>query len=188
MTAHTKLIPSASQTVGPYFRIGLQYMIDREVASLSPSDAIELRGKVIDRDGSPVPDALLEFWSAGDASMTAESGSHENGLPSGFRRVATDENGNYSATVMKPTPIQFAGGRTQAPHFLVLFFARGLLRHLLTRVYFANDSTNDADPVLLQVPAERRHTLIAQSGSSDGHIFHWNVTLQGKDETVFFAW
>ena len=188
MTAHTKLIPSGSQTVGPFFRIGLQYMIDHAAVISLSSDTVELRGKVIDRDGAPVTDALLEFWSAGAALSSAKSEPHGSGLATGFHRVATNEDGDYSATLARPAPVPFAGNTMQAPHFLVLFFARGLLRHLLTRVYFANDSTNDVDPVLLQVPAERRHTLIASSSRSNSRTFHWNVVLQGKDETAFFAW
>lgn len=188
MTAHTKLIPSGSQTVGPFFGIGLQYMIDRESSMSTSGDSIELHGKVIDRDGAPVPDALLEFWCAGTAMSNAMPEPHGSGLAAGFHRAATNESGDYSTTMARPAPLPFAGNTVQAPHLLVLFFARGLLRHLLTRVYFPNNPANDADPVLLQVPAERRHTLIAGAGEGESRIFHWNVVLQGKDETAFFAW
>jgi len=187
MTANTKLIPSGSQTVGPYFRIGLQYLIDREAALLPPTDTIELRGKVIDCDRAPVPDALLEFWCAG-APLSSAKSEPENGIPAGFHRVATNDSGDYRVTLARPAPVPFAGSTMQAPHFLVLFFARGLLRHLVTRVYFAKHPSNDADPVLLQVPPERRHTLIAGVDRGNGRIFHWNVVLQGQDETAFFAW
>jgi protocatechuate 3,4-dioxygenase alpha subunit len=77
-------------------------------------------------------------------------------------------------------------GRKQAPHILVLVFARGLLRHLISRVYFDDEPANASDPVLLCVPAERRHTLIARRGAGDSYC--WDVILQGPEETVFFAW
>ncbi len=79
-------------------------------------------------------------------------------------------------------------GRMQAPHMLVLVFARGLLRQLITRVYFDQDPVKTIDPVLLEVLAERRPTLIASSDASDPRAYQWNVVLQGDNETVFFAW
>ncbi len=188
MSANPKLTPSGSQTVGPYFRIGLQYLIDLDSAARRVPGAIQLRGRVIDRDGAPVPDALLEFWSGDRTRVGTKSESDWNGLPDGFHRVATDVEGNYSATITRPGPEPIGDGRRQAGHFLVLVFARGLLRNLLTRVYFENEPANDTDPVLLQVPAERRHTLIARVGQAESGIFLWNVVLQGKDETAFFAW
>ena len=77
-------------------------------------------------------------------------------------------------------------GTMQAPHLLVLVFARGLLRNLISRVYFDGEPGNLSDPVLLSIPAARRHTLIAQRDEED--LFRWDVRLQGNDETVFFAW
>jgi protocatechuate 3,4-dioxygenase, alpha subunit len=188
MTANGKLIPSGSQTVGPFFSIGLQYMLDLEAAAPPVHGAIELRGKVIDANGTPVPDAMLEFWSAQHLAAGVEPGS--NGLPIGFRRAATEADGSYSMTMSKPGPVPIGDGRLQAPHFLVLVFARGLLRQLVTRVYFANDkdAASDADPILLQVPEERRPTLIARADASSTNTFHWDVVLQGQDETAFFAW
>jgi len=90
--------------------------------------------------------------------------------------------------LVKPGPTALGDGRLQAPHLLVLVFARGLLRHLITRVYFGNEPGNAEDPVLIEVPAERRHTLIASSDASNPRLFLWNVILQGENETVFFAW
>ena len=188
MTPREKLTPSGSQTVGPFFSIGLQYLIDLQEANASPANTIEFRGKVIDRDGAPVPDAMLEFWSASAAGGRVRVEADSRGFPAGFCRTATDANGAYSARVTRPGPVPAAHGRTQAPHFLVLVFARGLLRHLITRVYFEAAPANNEDPVLLQVPAERRHTLIAGVDQRDANIFHWNVVLQGNDETAFFAW
>jgi protocatechuate 3,4-dioxygenase alpha subunit len=90
--------------------------------------------------------------------------------------------------MIKPGPVEFGDGRMQAPHMLVLCFARGLLRSLITRVYFAQEPANDADPVLMEIPTERRHTLIAKLDEARPRVFQWDVVLQGTDETVFFAW
>ena len=71
---------------------------------------------------------------------------------------------------------------------LVLVFARGLLRHLITRVYFDGESANASDPVLLTIPVERQGTLVVRQSAADAIVFEWNVILQGEKETVFFAW
>jgi protocatechuate 3,4-dioxygenase alpha subunit len=166
-------IPAGSQTVGPYFSIGLEYLIERTPAlTLETAGTIEIRGRVLDRDGAPVPDAMLEFWSA------PKVGEEEGLFPAGFRRAATDGDGNFSVVM----------ARAPAPHMLVLVFARGLLRHLITRVYFGDGQANQADPVLMTIPQERRATLIAQPDESRANLYRWNVILQGTGETVFFAW
>ena len=178
MSTATKLIPAASQTVGPYFRIGLEYMIDPNAAI--DKKAITIRGQVLDRDRAPVADALLEFWNASAGSASS------NGIPAGFARAATDDDGNFSVGLLRPIPIAANDGQVQAPHVLVLVFARGLLRHLISRVYFDGESINSTDPVLSAVPAHRRYTLVAQYDGQNS--FRWDVILQGNDETVFFAW
>ncbi len=178
MSAEPQLIPAGSQTVGPYFRIGLEYMIDPNEAA--ENRAITIRGQVLDRDRAPVVDAMIEFWNASHTSAGS------NGIPAGFARAATDDGGSFCVRMARPASIVADDGSAQAPHMLVLVFARGLLRHLISRVYFDGESGNRADTVLNTVPAERRHTLVAQS---DGQCsFRWNVILQGDDETVFFAW
>jgi protocatechuate 3,4-dioxygenase alpha subunit len=90
--------------------------------------------------------------------------------------------------MMKPKTVAFGDGRMQAPHMLVLVFARGLLRHLITRVYFEGAAENSSDPVLREVPPDRRGTLIAQRASGTTGSYRWDVVLQGERETVFFAW
>ena len=108
----------------------------------------------------------------------------ETGFPDGFRRAPTDDAGNYAVSMRWPAGIPTSAGN--APHLLVLVFARGLLRHLISRVYFEGEPANESDPVLLAVPAERRRTVIAHRDAPNR--FTWNVILQGADETVFFAW
>ena len=180
MSAEAKLIPASSQTVGPYFRIGLQHLMDRAPAE-PQMNGVTIRGRVLDRDAAPVSDAMLEIWSpACDGPSLADA------LPHGFRRVGTDIDGEFTVALPRPEPLAIGGGLSQAPHFLVLVFARGLLRHLITRMYFDDEPANASDPVLLSVSEARRDTLIAHKEGE--HVFRWNVVLQGTDETVFFAW
>lgn len=180
-----KQIPSSSQTVGPYFRIGLEYLIDlmAELDGALKSE-IEIRGRVVDRDGAPVPDAMLEFWSP--EQSREDAGADQRGIPIGFRRVGTDENGNFTARIAKPVASRLENGRTQAPHAMVLVFSRGLQRNLITRVYPEGEPGYESDPVLLLVPEERRETLVAKRDGEN--VYRWDVILQGPKETVFFAW
>jgi len=176
-------VPAGSQTVGPYFRIGLEYLMERTPPlTLDTAGTIEIHGRVLDRDGAPVPDAMLEFWSA--AKVDGEAGV----FPAGFLRAVTDGDGRFSAVMERPTTVPPGDERAQAPHLLVLVFARGLLRHLISRVYFADEQANDGDPVLTAIPEERRATLIAQRDEGRANLYRWDVVLQGTGETVFFAW
>jgi protocatechuate 3,4-dioxygenase alpha subunit len=185
MTDDGRLIPAGSQTVGPFFCIGLDYLIDRApLLDGGVAGRIEIRGQVLDRDGTPVPDAVLEFWAPRITVSTPE----QNSYPSGFRRTATNIDGNFAVAVMRPAAVPLEDGRMQAPHMLVLVFARGLLRHLLTRVYFENEPGNNSDMVLQEIPAERRATLFARLDNHQTGSYQWDVHLQGQDETVFFAW
>ena len=106
-------------------------------------------------------------------------------FPAGFRRAATDGDGKFSVVMSAQTVRRTM--RAQA-HMLVLVFARGLLRHLITRVYFGDEQANQGDPVLMTIPQERRATLIAQPDESRANLYRWDVILQGTGETVFFAW
>jgi protocatechuate 3,4-dioxygenase alpha subunit len=186
MSTETRPTPTGSQTVGPYFRIGLEYLLDRTPELANPEATIEIHGRVIDRDGNPAPDALLEFWSSDGARLSNSSIPDETGFPDGFRRASTDDAGSFAVSLRRPACLPTDERDTQAPHMLVLIFARGLLRHLISRVYFECEPANESDPVLLAVPTGRRRTLIARCEGQNR--FHWDVILQGADETVFFAW
>ena len=153
-----------SQTVGPFFRFGLDWMESAGAAETDASAVIELRGAVHDAKGS-VPDALIEFW----------------GSPR-FVRVLTDADGSYRGSMFKPVP----AGDGSAPHLDVSVFARGLLQRLVTRIYFPDEAAaNLTDPVLTLVPDHRRRTLVARPGSGG---LRFDVHFQGPDETVFFAY
>jgi protocatechuate 3,4-dioxygenase alpha subunit len=151
--------------------------------TLNTPGTIELRGRVLDRDGAPVPDAMLEFWSSSAAADPLREEEKQRRVPAGFIRVATDSDGAYSIVIEQP-----AAKRPEASHMIVLVFARGLLRHLITCVYLGDEQANDKDPLLNEISEERRATLIASPDVSRVGLYRWDVRLQGKHETVFFAW
>jgi protocatechuate 3,4-dioxygenase, alpha subunit len=187
-----KLIPSGSQTAGPYFRIGLDHLC-ANVIPHTPSgpQRLSIHGQVFDGSGVPVPDAVLEFWQADSDGRYPSSGTNpplrSQGVP-GFGRVATDDRGSFCVDTVKPGPVAGFGQQVQAPHIVVLIFMRGLLLHLNTRIYFPGEPANAADPILALVPAERQSTIIARADPQNPCQLAWNVILQGEDETVFFAW
>jgi protocatechuate 3,4-dioxygenase alpha subunit len=189
MTTPKKLTPTASQTVGPYFRIGLEYMADRgHQSDANSANLIEICGQVLDANRAPVPDAMLEFWGADASGGYPTANGVRGDSSSGFRRVPTDDGGRFTCRIERPGIVPLVCGVSQAPHLVVLVFARGLLRNLITRVYFPDPEANSLDLVLAQVPEERRYTLIASADTGNPCLLHWNVVLQGPDETAFFAW
>jgi protocatechuate 3,4-dioxygenase alpha subunit len=179
MSAHAKQITTASQTVGPFFEIGLAWLYRDDLAGPLSADAITLRGRVLDGDGRPVPDAVLEIWQADAAGRYPEDA---RGAPhefAGFARIATDGDGAFRLRTLQP-----GSADGQAPHLNVTVLMRGLLRSLSTRVYFPDAPQNLHDPVLSHGPGERRATLIARREGAQAFV--WDVHLQGADETVFF--
>lgn len=171
-----------SQTVGPYFKLGLDWPLGwRLVEPSTAGEHIVIAGCVYDGDGAPVPDALLEIWQA-DAD-----GRHRTAAASGFRglgRCAVDTRGRYLFASVKPGRVPGPAGVPQAPHINLAVFARGLLTHLYTRIYFADEAAANAeDAVLACVPTARRATLLA-ARVADSYAF--DVHLQGARETVFF--
>lgn len=184
------LHPTGSQTVGPYLRIGLTPMFVTEIAGPDvPGTHVTIRGRVLDGDGKPVNDALIEVWQANAQGSYAQSDDPQENPPAsgflGFGRSPTDDDGLFHFTTIVPGPVPGPDGQMQAPHLVVLVFMRGLLRPLVTRLYFPGDLANDIDPVLQLVPAERRETLIARP--VENSELAWNIVLQGAEETVFFA-
>jgi protocatechuate 3,4-dioxygenase alpha subunit len=181
---------TASQTVGPFFRIGLEHLYVADIApAAAAGEKISIHGRVIDGDGKPVDDAILEIWQADPNGRYAHPDDVQNKPPTpgfkGFGRVPTDENGAFRFTTVKPGSVAGPRGMPQAPHLLVAVFMRGLLLHLVTRIYFPEDVANATDPVLNLVPAARRSTLIAKK---IGDALEWNLILQGENETVFFEY
>ena len=179
---------TASQTVGPFYRIGLEALYISDLApAAAAAEKITVRGRVIDGDGNPVNDAILEIWQA-DANGKYAHPDDPQDKPQtpgfrGFGRVPTGRDGTFAFTTIKPGSVAGPHGLAQAPHLLVAVFMRGLLIHLLTRMYFAGDVGNAYDPIPELVPVKRRQTLIARNAAGG---FEWDLVLQGQNETVFF--
>jgi protocatechuate 3,4-dioxygenase, alpha subunit len=182
---------TTSQTVGPYLHIGLTWLIIENLAPASVAgERISIEGRVIDGDGKPVNDALVEIWQANANGKYAHPQDRQaKPLEKGFRgfgRSATDDNGVFRFQTVKPGRVPGPGGKLQAPHVAANIFMRGQLKQLVSRIYFPDDPANAEDAVLALVPAERRPTLMAKKREGKPGAFEWNVILQGRDETVFF--
>lgn len=170
---------TASQTAGPYWHI-----IDHpEWADLLrggnasvAGERITLIGQVSDGDGLACGDAMVEIWQAGP------DGAYEAGFH-GFGRCATDAEGRFRFTTLKPGPVRGPGNSLQAPHITLSVFARGLMNHVTTRAYFAGEPRNDADPILALVPEARRGTMLARETAPG--VWRLDIRLQGAEETVF---
>ncbi len=179
-----------SQTVGPYFAIGLPWPEGPYAVPAGTPGAIRISGFVYDGDGDTVPDSMIETWQADADGRFADLYGH--GGPArldGFRGFARcgyeDGDGSYEIITVKPGRVPGPGEVLQAPHIDVSVFARGLLHRCVTRIYFADEpEANAGDPVLRSVPADRRETLLAKP-ADDGYRF--DIRLQGPGETVFFA-
>jgi protocatechuate 3,4-dioxygenase, alpha subunit len=172
------LAPTPSQTVGPFFRFGL---CERPGAELVPPDgagALRVVGLVGDGAGDPVPDAMVEIWQAD------ERGEYRGDF--GWGRCGTDADGRFSFVTVKPGAVPGAGGESQAPHIVLLVFARGLLKPVLTRMYFPDEpEANAADPVLAAIDdTAARETLVAAEAPEG---LRFDIRLQGDGQTTFFA-
>ena len=176
-----------SQTVGPYLALGLPWSDGPYVVPDGTPGAIWIQGSVIDGAGDPIPDALVETWQADDEGRFAHPAAGRAGPTTfrGFGRCATDDAGRYAILTVKPAPVPAADTRLQAPHIDVTIFARGLLKQLVTRIYFADEAAaNAADPALRSIADPvARATLLAER-TADGYRF--DIHLQGDRETVFF--
>jgi protocatechuate 3,4-dioxygenase alpha subunit len=182
------LVATPWQTVGPFYSIGLDWPGGEDLAQ-GLDGAIEIAGRVLDGDGQPVADAVVELWQADPAGRYPHPADRRNAAVApgfiGFGRCGT-AGGGFRFRTVKPGRVPGSGGSLQAPHILVGVMARGLLRRIVTRLYFADEAANADDAVLAQVPPARRATLLAQAvGKGD---YRWDIRLQGPEETVFFAW
>lgn len=185
---------TGSQTVGPFFSLGLLYeAATRNILTQTDTagEHIRIEGCVLDGDGAPVPDALVEIWQA-NAHGRYNHPNDQSAAPldpefTGFGRAGTDEKGYYWFETVKPGRVAFNDQLQQAPHICVIIFARGLLNHLVTRLYFSDEQANIEDVTLQCVPEERRATLLARREDANGKVvYHFDIILQGARETAFF--
>ena len=188
-----KLIPSASQTVGPFFNFALSGdgklgILAREGAA---GERIRLTFRVVDGEGRPTPgDSMIELWQADARGLYRHPRDPRAGEADpnfrGFGRLETDERGECAFETVKPGAVPDGNGGMQAPHINVTVLARGLLKQLSTRVYFTGEPANAQDAALALVPEERRPTLLARPAEEQANHWFFEIRLQGEGETVFF--
>ena len=182
---------TTSQTVGPFFKIGFSWLYRDNLAGPGASgERVEIAGRILDGDGQAVPDGIIEIWQANSNGKylhpdDAQKKPIEPGF-TGFGRIPTDDEGRFHFTTIKPGRVPGPDGNLQAPHLAVSVFTRGLLRRLVTRIYFPEEPGNNQDFALNLVEAGRRGTLIAKKIDGRPGGLEWNVILQGPGETVFF--
>ena len=176
-----------SQTVGPYFSLGLPWEDGPYVVAPDTPGAIRIRGRVFDGAGDAIPDALVETWQA-DADGRFDHPDDPRGPGAGgfrgFGRCPTTDAGAWEIVTLKPGPVPAPGGGMQAPHLAVSLFARGLLHRVVTRIYFGDEAdANAADPVLARLDDAQRATVIAAPADGGYAI---DLHLQGARQTAFF--
>jgi protocatechuate 3,4-dioxygenase, alpha subunit len=182
---------TTSQTVGPYFKIGFQWLNRDNLAGEGVSgERVTIQGRVFDGEGVPVPDAILEIWQANaHGKYDHPEDTQDKPLEPGFKgygRVPVNAQGGFRFVTIKPGPVPGPDGKEQAPHLVVSVFLRGVLRRLVTRIYFPDEPRNASDYILNLVEPARRSTLIAKKSAGAPGQLEWNVILQGPEETVFF--
>jgi protocatechuate 3,4-dioxygenase alpha subunit len=183
------LFASGNQTVGPYLHIGLDGHTPRDIAGKGiKGERIAVAGRLLDGDGVGVNDGLIEIWQANAEGKYAHpEDTQKKPIEKGWRgfgRIPTDAKGGFRFTTIKPGRVPGPDGNLQAPHLVVSVLMRGMLKHLMTRIYFSDEAgANAQDPVLKLVPPARRGTLLPRK---KGKTLEWDIILQGKNETVFF--
>jgi protocatechuate 3,4-dioxygenase alpha subunit len=178
-------------TVGPFFRLLVRHRTedtDTLVTEGTRGRRITIEGRLLDGNGAPIDDGLIEIWQADadgryrhpddprSASIDAAFG--------GFGRVATGPPGQFTFHTIKPGAVAGPDGRAQAPHILLGVMARGIMSRCWTRIYFEDEPANADDAVLQHVPEARRATLIAKA-TGEGR-YRFDIVIQGEGETVFF--
>ena len=181
------------QTVGPFFSIGLERLFQTDVAGEGAlGDRIFITGRIVDGDGAPIPDAVVEIWQANWSGKYAHPEDvQDKPLEQGFRgfgRIPTDGEGYFRFSTVKPGSVPGLGNSQQAPHLVVGVLMRGLLKGLVTRAYFPAESLNVSDSVLKLIEPARRHTLILVGSADSKSEFTWVIRMQGEEETVFLEY
>lgn len=188
------LLLTGSQTVGPFFGPALLREDARRNVLVQPEtvgERLRIEGRLLDGTGTPIPDGLVEIWQANAHGRYNHPGDVRP-LPldptfSGYGRSGTGEDGSFWFETIRPGAVPFDETRMQAPHLSVTIFSRGLLNHLATRIYFADEAANASDPILQQIAEERRETLLARrEPERTALVYRLDIVLQGAGETVFF--
>jgi len=185
-----RLLPTPSQTIGPFFAPLLENF-GSELVAPDHAGAVRITGRLLDGAERPVADGMIEIWQANAAGRYAHPEDARLDLPleeafGGFGRAGTNGTGFFEFVTVKPGPVPARAGGAQAPHIVVSVFARGLLKRLVTRIYFPDEeAANDLDPVLSSIAnPEARETLVAREEAGG---LRFDIRLQGDRQTVFFA-
>jgi protocatechuate 3,4-dioxygenase alpha subunit len=189
----TMPIESGWATIGPFFHSVLPWKDGGQLAKPeTKGERISILGRVLDAEGKPISDAMIEVWQANAAGRYDHPEDLQESKPldpnfHGFGRVATDPDGRFRLRTIKPGPVPGSDEASQAPHINVSIFARGLLKRLVTRIYFPGEPLNETDALLSALPTDRRATLIARVTDADAaeRVLHFDIVLQGGNETVF---
>jgi protocatechuate 3,4-dioxygenase alpha subunit len=182
-----------SQTVGPFFHFGLRFAGENQlVDEQTRGERIYITGSVLDGDGQPVPDALIEIWQADAQGIFNHPADPRCDKADkhfrGFGRGDTVQNGQFTFKTIKPGCVAWDDERSQAPHINVRVFARGMLTHAITRLYFSDEDSNQIDPILNTIddPLLRETLIATRLEGDDLPTYCFNIVLQGDHETVFF--
>jgi protocatechuate 3,4-dioxygenase alpha subunit len=186
-----ELVPTPSQTVGPFFHVGCTntHAVSCLATASANGERIRLIVRILDGDGAPLPDAMIELWqadAAGKYNHPDDPRGSTDAHCTGFGRLGTDADGMCVFETIRPGCVPGNDGATQAPHVNVSIFGRGINTRLATRIYFENDPANSDDPVIALVPEQRRPTLMAKPVLSRPGEWRFEVHLCGEQETVFF--
>jgi protocatechuate 3,4-dioxygenase alpha subunit len=177
-------------TVGPFFKLLVRDRpegTDCLVSDATRGERITVAGRLIDGDGAPIEDGLVEIWQADADGQYHDPDDPHHALAdpafTGFGRAATGTGGVFVFRTVKPGVVPGPNGEKQAPHILVSIMARGVMSRCWTRMYFEGEPLNETDPILQLVPTARRDTLIARRRDQG---YELDIVLQGEGETVFF--
>jgi protocatechuate 3,4-dioxygenase alpha subunit len=185
-------IESGWATIGPFFHSVMPWKEGGRMAKPeTKGERITILGRVLDAEGKPINDAMIELWQANAAGRYDHPEDEGPGEldPSfqGFGRVAADAQGYFTVETIKPGRVRGLGNSLQAPHIEISIFARGVLKRLVTRLYFVGDPANDSDPVLgLIEEGQRRSTIMAVQDPEKPSRWLFTLHLGGPNETVFF--
>lgn len=177
--------PTPSQTLGPFYAYGLLSDADAALAGPAAKGArIQLRGRLLDKNGDPARDALIEIWQADAAGRYVGHDADADPDFKGFGRTLTRDDGAFRFDTVTPGPSAGSGNSLQAPHFAVAVFAGGLMKRVVTRIYVPDTELLASDAVLARLPSDARSALVAKPDGAAGLTF--DIRLAGAGATPMF--
>ena len=200
--AQARLIPTASGTVGPFFPPHFFRPGDNDLTILEPGataargQRIRISGHVYEAQRVPRWNTIIELWQADAAGRFAHPNDpqHQQADPHfmGWGRTWTGDDGSFEFFSVKPGAFDdpVSGGR-RAPHINLSITGSGLMRRLVTTLFFPGEAENSADPVLTVIPDTglRDRLILRTTAATTQGVPHYriDIVLQGDDETPFFV-